>query len=134
MFLTSFLPCSTDGAILCWDQCDCFIVMAQTIQTDEMAMLYTSSSSLSHVWGIAHLKRTQMAKIRVCIHTHTHIYCCCCLVAKLCLFATPWLQHARLPCPLLSPGVCSNSWYLDFHWLYIYMCIYMYFYIFTLYI
>ena len=20
-----------------------------------------------------------------------------------------WLQHARLPCPLLSPGVCSNS-------------------------
>ena len=67
-------------------------------------------------------------------HTHTHIYCCCCLVAKLCLFATPWLQHARLPCPLLSPGVCSNSWYLDFHWLYIYMCIYMYFYIFTLYI
>ena len=23
-------------------------------------------------------------------------------------FATPWLQHARLPCPSLSPGVCSN--------------------------
>ena len=26
------------------------------------------------------------------------------------LFATPWkLQHARLPCLSLSPGVCSNS-------------------------
>ena len=26
------------------------------------------------------------------------------------LFATPGgLQHTRLPCPLLSPGVCSNS-------------------------
>ena len=25
------------------------------------------------------------------------------------LFATPWLQHARLPCPLLSPGAYSNS-------------------------
>ena len=24
------------------------------------------------------------------------------------LFATPELQHARLPCPSLSPGVCSN--------------------------
>ena len=25
------------------------------------------------------------------------------------LFATPWLQHSRLICPPLSPGVCSNS-------------------------
>ena len=26
------------------------------------------------------------------------------------LFMTPWtIQHARLPCPSLSPGVCSNS-------------------------
>ena len=25
------------------------------------------------------------------------------------LFATPWLQHTRLPCPSPSPRVCSNS-------------------------
>ena len=25
------------------------------------------------------------------------------------LFVTPWLQHTRLPCPSLSPRVCSNS-------------------------
>ena len=25
------------------------------------------------------------------------------------LFVTPGLQHTRLPCPSLSPGVCSNS-------------------------
>ena len=25
------------------------------------------------------------------------------------LFVTPQLQHVRLPCPSLSPGVCSNS-------------------------
>ena len=25
------------------------------------------------------------------------------------LFVTPWLQHTRLPCPSLSPGVCSDS-------------------------
>ena len=28
------------------------------------------------------------------------------------LFATPWLQHARLPCPPLSLGVCLNSFLL----------------------
>ena len=25
------------------------------------------------------------------------------------LFATPWTEHTRLPCPSLSPGVCSDS-------------------------
>ena len=34
---------------------------------------------------------------------------CCCSVAHLCLsFATPWTQHARLPCPSLSPWVCLD--------------------------
>ena len=34
----------------------------------------------------------------------------CCSVAKSCLTLQPrGLQHARLPCPSLSPGVCSNS-------------------------
>ena len=40
----------------------------------------------------------------------TSITECCCSVAKSC--PTLWfhgLQHARLPCPPLSPGVCSNS-------------------------
>jgi len=33
-----------------------------------------------------------------------------CSVAKLCLILQPnWLQHARLPCPLPSPGVYSHS-------------------------
>ena len=26
------------------------------------------------------------------------------------LFVTPWLQHARLPCPSPSPRACSNSY------------------------
>ena len=26
------------------------------------------------------------------------------------LFATPWTEHARLPCLSWSSGVCSNSW------------------------
>ena len=36
--------------------------------------------------------------------------CCSCSVPKLCLYLWPYgLQHARLPCPSLSPGVCSDS-------------------------
>ena len=38
------------------------------------------------------------------------IQCCCCSVAKLYLALQPHgLQHAKLPCPSLSPRVCSNS-------------------------
>ena len=36
--------------------------------------------------------------------------CYCCSVAKLCPILWPHeLQHARLPCPSLSPRVCLNS-------------------------
>ena len=34
----------------------------------------------------------------------------CCSIAHLCLTLWPHeLQHAKLPCPSLSPGICSNS-------------------------
>ena len=39
-------------------------------------------------------------------------YCfnCCSVAQSFPALATAWrLQHARLPCPSLSPGVCSNS-------------------------
>ena len=37
-------------------------------------------------------------------------FCCCCSVAKSCLtLCDCGLQHVRLPCPSLSPRVCSNS-------------------------
>ena len=40
-----------------------------------------------------------------CVHL-----CCCCSVTKLCPTLWPHrLQHTRLPCPSLSPRVCSNS-------------------------
>ena len=46
---------------------------------------------------------------------------CCCSVAKLCLtlhgLMLHGLQHARLPCPSLSPGVGSNSFPLSW-WYY----------------
>ena len=37
-------------------------------------------------------------------------YICCWSVTKLCPdFVNPWTKRARLPCPSLSPRVCSNS-------------------------
>ena len=43
--------------------------------------------------------------------TH-HCDCCFCSIAKSCsTFCDPHgLQHTRLPCPSLSPGVCLNSY------------------------
>ena len=41
----------------------------------------------------------------------SHTFCCCCLLSKFSLEDSLWpqgLQHARLSCPLPSPGVCSN--------------------------
>ena len=35
----------------------------------------------------------------VVVHSLSHVQ----------LFATPWTQHSRFPCPLPSPGVSSNS-------------------------
>ena len=34
---------------------------------------------------------------------------CCCSLSCVQLFATPWTQHDRLPCPSPTPGVCSKS-------------------------
>ena len=44
------------------------------------------------------------------LHFREWVYCSCCSITKSCL--TLWLcgpQHARLPCPSLSAGVCSKS-------------------------
>ena len=47
--------------------------------------------------------------IKVFILTFRLIFiCCCCLVSK--LYLTLWnLTDCRLPCPSLSPKVCSHS-------------------------
>ena len=38
------------------------------------------------------------------------LICCCCSITQLCPTLLPHArQHARLPCPSLSPRVCSNS-------------------------
>ena len=45
--------------------------------------------------------------------------CCCCSVANWCPTLRPHgLEHTRLPCPSLSPGVCSDSYPLS-QWCYL---------------
>ena len=52
----------------------------------------------------------------MCIHMY--IYCCC-SVAKSCphCLQPHELQHARLPCPSPSSGVCLNTYLLNQWWL-----------------
>ena len=46
----------------------------------------------------------------LCTTTVQFSVICCCSVAKSCQTLPPHgLQHARLSCPSLSPGVCSDS-------------------------
>ena len=63
--------------------------------------------------GSCYTGRHTHMHVRVCISVHMCICVSslqnCCSVAKLCLTLQPHeLQHARLPCPSLSPRVCSN--------------------------
>ena len=60
-------------------------------------------SSLLHIWPLG---SAGMDPLFMCL-----LLCCCCSVAKLCptLCNPHGLQQARLPCPSLSPRICSNS-------------------------
>ena len=55
----------------------------------------------------------------MCVYIYTHIHVCSCSVTKFCPILQPHgLQHAKLSCPSLSPGVCSDSWPLSW-WCYL---------------
>jgi len=43
----------------------------------------------------------------------TNLYCCCSVHSVMFDSASLWLKLTRLPCPSLSPGVCSNSYPLS---------------------
>ena len=55
--------------------------------------------------GIPH-SRTPLSDLRF----RFSVPCCCCSAAQSCPTLQPHgLQHARLPCPSLTPRTCSNS-------------------------
>jgi len=69
----------------------------------------------------SHNHKIQFKKINLCVysvdtvvvHSLSHVQ----------LFATPWMQHSRLPCPSPSPGACSNSCPLMMPYMYVYLYI-----------
>ena len=52
-------------------------------------------------------QETREISNNIYIHAHTHT--CCCSVAMSVSLQPHELQHSRLPCPSLSPRICSNS-------------------------
>ena len=75
-------------------------------------MAATSKADRHHLPSLQEIKRTNLLSLSFpCHHQMQHNFAssCCCSVAKSCLTLRPCgLQHPRLPCPSLSPGVCSN--------------------------
>ena len=64
--------------------------------------LYTFAGRMNEWMNI--FKRIMNLGLNLCLPS------CCCSVVKLCLtLKCHGLQHARLSCPSLSPGVCSDS-------------------------
>ena len=61
-------------------------------------------------------------KMYMCLYIYIYGYIyihICCSVAKFCPILQPHgLQHTKLSCPSLSPGVCSDSWLLSW-WCYL---------------
>ena len=57
------------------------------------------------------LKKKKRILLKFCVSISLTVNrCCCCWLAQSCLTLRPHrLQCARLPCPSLSPRVCSNS-------------------------
>ena len=67
-------------------------------------------SSIHGIFQARVLEWGAIAFSHLIVWMHCNPVCCCCSVVQ--SYLTLWshgLQHNRLPCPSLSPGVCSNS-------------------------
>ena len=67
---------------------------------------------MSH--GYSYIQQIVLECLNPCCPRNNRIKCdlcyCCYSVAQLCpSLCDPKNKHSRLPCPLLSPGVCSSS-------------------------
>ena len=81
----------------------CALIHTWTLESD----VYGAVFPTSFWWGP--LDRAPSQPL-FCLSLDCRKFCCCCSVTTSCL--TLWLcglQHARLLCPSLSPGICWNS-------------------------
>ena len=61
--------------------------------------LNLSTSSICSIRSYAQEQKPTISSTVVVVQSLSHVW----------LFVTPWTAAARLPCPSLSPGACSNS-------------------------
>ena len=96
--------CCVQASFSCWEQ----------------GLLFTAVHGFPLWWLLLRSSGSRVRGLRELQHTGS-VQClgpsCFCSVAKSCSTLQPQgLQHARLPCPSQSPGVCSNpcplsQWY-----------------------
>ena len=67
-----------------------------------------------HCWAYIHNKNTKSKGTLTPMFTVFVVVVLS--LSCVCLLVTPWLQHARLPCPSLSLRVCSNKCILSQGW------------------
>ena len=107
-----------------WDLRACSILekarKVQRLQVSFSVLHWGRAGDSSRFLSMEHLLSVRYCAIEYQVHywvsgTVLDIWncccCCCCSVAKLCLTLFLWpreLQHAKLPCHSLSPGVCSH--------------------------
>ena len=77
-------------------------VIANTLFQQHKRWLYPWTSSGGQYWNqIDYILCSQRWKDSISLVQ---------LLSRVRLFVTPWLQHARLPCPSSAPGTCWNSY------------------------
>ena len=64
-------------------------------------------SRINVIWK--YLERREQQKQVSCAHSFKCMFNTVQLLSHVQLFVTPWMQHARVPCPLPTTGAYSNS-------------------------
>ena len=94
------------GCYGCWLQASYLLGQSRLERSEgHMGTVQTTWDGKEENWllGAYGLRSRQLAKVEA-------VETCSCSVAQLCLTLQPQgRQHARLPCPLLSPRACSHS-------------------------
>ena len=80
----------------------CVLIHTWPLESD----VYGAVSPTSFWWGPLGLAPSQPL---FCLSLDCRKSCCCSLTTSCLTLWLSGLQHARLPCPSLSPGICWNS-------------------------
>ena len=99
-----FYPALIMCRVLCWH----WIYGQEQERHSPYIILDRDTQTFTEEWSKYPVLKGHKTYTNRLIQSTMRFYCC--LVTKLCLtLRNRELQHSGLPCPSLSPGVCSNS-------------------------